>query len=156
MSVFSRSTYRKVSLIKCLISARFSLYSLSSFVGNQASFEIPFHAHHCPFLKHLFLYRSYRVTTLSCFCAIVSSFFSYDYHFWQFVKIIVFLNMRIFNITFVVDRLEWDFLFNGKTCIIQVHIFLERDMSIKYCSLVMSFLFNLKSEHNYDSQLFYS
>lgn len=90
------------------------------------------------------------------FCAIVSSFFSYDYHFWQFVKIIVFLNMRVFNITFVVDRLEWDSLFNGKTCIIQVHIFLERNMNIKYCSLVMSFLFNLRSEHNHDSQLFYS
>lgn len=34
MSVFSRSTYRKLSLIKCLISACFSLYSLSSLVGN--------------------------------------------------------------------------------------------------------------------------
>ena len=44
MSVFSRSTYRKVSLIKCLISARFSLYSLSSLVGSSASFEIAFHS----------------------------------------------------------------------------------------------------------------
>lgn len=43
MSVFSRSTYRKLSLIKCLISACFSLYSLSSLVGNPgASFETPF------------------------------------------------------------------------------------------------------------------
>lgn len=90
-------------------------------------------------------------------CYFVSSFFSYDYHFWQFVKIIAFPNMRTFNITFVVDRLEWDYLLNGKTCIIQVHIFLERNMNcMKYRSLVMSFPFNLKSEHNYHSQLFYS
>lgn len=35
--------YRKLSLIKCLISACFSLYSLSSLVGNPgASFETPF------------------------------------------------------------------------------------------------------------------